>query len=190
MARWQPDAALRLMLASLELFVEKGYENTTVVEIAERAGVTKSTFFRHFPDKREVLFGGESFGRRIAERVAAAPASAGPLEAIMAGIEAVGAEAFTAERRALSRQRRAVIAANSELQEREALKGLRIAAALGDSLRARGVEAMAADLAAQLGSLTLAVAYDRWSEAKPAVAFGDVARQVMGELQEAAAALR
>ena len=78
MARWQPDAHKRLALAALDLFAEHGYENTTVIEIAERAGLTKSTFFRHFPDKREVLSGGDTMPRLLAEGIAAAPAQAGP----------------------------------------------------------------------------------------------------------------
>src|SRR5579859_3924418 len=111
MARWQPDAAARLVQAALDLFIEKGYEQTTVVEIADRAGVTKSTFFRHFPDKREVLFGGETFGRMVAEGIAAAPATATPLEAVASAIEAVGRHAFTAATREFSLRRRQVIAA-------------------------------------------------------------------------------
>ena len=139
MARWQPNASERLVLAALDLFAERGYENTTVIEIAERAGLTKSTFFRHFPDKREVLFGGDTMAGLLVEGIAAAPAGATPLEAVAHALDVIGREAFTPERREFGARRRAVIAANPELQEREALKGLGLTASMIDALERRGV---------------------------------------------------
>src|SRR3954453_11579934 len=106
MARWQPNASERLALAALELFAERGYENTTVIEIAERAGLTKSTFFRHFPDKREALFGGDTMAGLLAAGIAAAPAGVPPLEAVAHALDAVDRAAFTAERREFSTRRR------------------------------------------------------------------------------------
>jgi AcrR family transcriptional regulator len=82
MVRWQPNPSERLAQAALELFAERGYENTTVIDIAQRAGLTKSTFFRHFQDKREVLFGGGAMNGLVTEAIAAAPAAATPLEAV------------------------------------------------------------------------------------------------------------
>ncbi|WP_022907304.1 TetR/AcrR family transcriptional regulator, partial [Curtobacterium sp. B18] len=83
MARWEPGARERLVIAAVDLFTEQGYDATTVVEIAERAGVTKSTFFRHFPDKRELLVAGqETLSRLLAEGIAEAPAEATPLDAV------------------------------------------------------------------------------------------------------------
>ena len=126
------------MRAALELFAEQGYENTTVVEIAERAGLTKSTFFRHVPDKREVLFIGQDFlVRALTDGIASAPDGAAPLEAVAAALDAA-AEAFPPERREFGPRRQAVIAANPELQEREALKRTGFAAAMTEALRARG----------------------------------------------------
>src|SRR3954453_1576397 len=88
MARWQPGAAQRLVLAAVDLFTEQGYDATTVAQIAERAGVTKSTFFRHFSDKRELLVAGqETLSRLLAEGISEAPADASPLEAVAAGLE-------------------------------------------------------------------------------------------------------
>lgn len=190
MGRWEPDAAPRLMRAALELFVEKGYDHTTVVEIAERAGVTKSTFFRHFRDKREVLFGGETFGRLIADGIAQAPPGATPLDAVAAGLDAVGREAFTPETRQLSRRRRAVIAANTELQERDALKRARLSVVVTEALRARGVPDPEARLVTQLGLLALGIAYERWSESGDGREFGQVAREALSELLAASASLR
>ena len=55
-----PTAAGRLAEAAFALYSERGFDETTVAEIAERAGLTERTFFRHFADKREVLFAGSS----------------------------------------------------------------------------------------------------------------------------------
>ncbi|MFF7650590.1 helix-turn-helix domain-containing protein [Streptomyces sp. NPDC007983] len=185
MARWQPNASERLALAALDLFAERGYENTTVIDIAERAGLTKSTFFRHFQDKREVLFGGDTMAELLAQEIAAAPATAPPLEAVALALDAVGREAFTAARRALGARRRAVIAANPELREREALKGLRLTASMADALKRRGVPDVPSRVAAELGALTLRIAYERWSDAPDAEEFGDVARRALGEVRAA-----
>src|SRR5579871_1187955 len=90
MARWQPDARGRLAQAAFELYGERGFDNTTVEEIAERAGLTKRTFFRYFADKREVLFwGAHELEQRFVEAVVAAPASAASLDAVTAGLDAI-----------------------------------------------------------------------------------------------------
>jgi AcrR family transcriptional regulator len=183
--RWRPDASHRLALAALDLFAERGYENTTVIEIAERAGLTKSTFFRHFADKREVLFGGDTLARLLSERIAAAPASATPLDAIGHGLEAVGREAFTPDLREFRARRRVVIAANPELQEREALKGLALTAAMTQALQRRGVPDLTAQVAAELGALALKIAFEQWSDLPDGDDFGEIARRTLSELQAA-----
>jgi AcrR family transcriptional regulator len=188
MARWQPDASKRLALAALDLFAEHGYENTTVIEIAERAGLTKSTFFRHFPDKREVLSGGDTMPTLLAEGIAAAAAKAGPLEAIAHALDAAGQKVFVPATRDFGVRRRAVIAASAELQEREALKGLALVASIAEALRQRGVADMTAQMAAQTGALALKLAYDRWLEPDNEADFGMVARETLAELQTAAPA--
>jgi AcrR family transcriptional regulator len=187
MARWQPDAAQRLALAALELFAERGYENTTVTDIAQRAGLTKSTFFRHFQDKREVLFGDGTLTALVAGAIAAAPATATPLEAVAQALDAVGRQAFTPARREFSARRRAVIAANPELQEREALKGLALTASMTAALNQRGVPDLTARVAAELGALAWKLAYERWSDPATGGDFSEVARQALGELLAASA---
>src|ERR1700757_3773461 len=99
-ARWEPNTRRRLVRAALDLFTEQGYDATTVSEIAERAGgLTKTTFFRHFPDKREVLFAGQEIhSRLLADSIAAAPDSATPLQAVAAALDAMAAT-FTDDRR-------------------------------------------------------------------------------------------
>jgi AcrR family transcriptional regulator len=187
MARWQPNAAERLVVAALELFEERGYENTTVIEIAERAGLTKSTFFRHFPDKREVLYGGDTMTELLVEGIAEAPAAAGPLEAVAHAMDVVGTEAFAPARREFSARRRAVIAAHPELREREALKALSLTASMVDALKRRDVPDLTSRVAAELGALALTIAYERWSDPTNGDEFGDVARQALDELRAASA---
>ncbi|MGH3097472.1 MAG: helix-turn-helix domain-containing protein [Streptosporangiales bacterium] len=187
MARWLPHASQRLVVAALDLFAERGYENTTVIDIAERAGLTKSTFFRHFPDKREVLFGGGTMSGLLADGIATAPAAATPLEAVAHALDAVGRDAFTPERHEFTVRRRAVIAAHAELREREALKGLALTAAMTDALKRRGVADLTSRVAAELGALTMTIAYERWSETTDGDEFGDVARQTLTELHAASA---
>src|SRR5689334_608251 len=117
--RWEPDAKSRLERAALELFAEHGFEQTTVAEIAERAGVTARTFFRHFSDKREVLFAGqEGLTAAFVSAIAAAPPDASPSALVARALDGL-ARFFPAERRDFARRRHAVVAAHPGLQERE-----------------------------------------------------------------------
>jgi len=183
MARWEPNAPERLSRAALELFAERGYENTTVIDIAAGAGLTKSTFFRHFPDKREALFGGSTLAGLLAGAIAAAPETASPLEAVACAMDAAGREAFTPERREFGALRRSVIAAHPELREREALKGLALTAAMIGALRERGVPDVRARVAAELGALAMKIAYERWTDGGGD--FGETARRALDEVQAA-----
>ncbi|SFJ42790.1 TetR/AcrR family transcriptional regulator [Amycolatopsis sacchari] len=164
MARWQPDTTHRLVVAAVDLFTEQGYDATTVAQIAERAGVTKSTFFRHFSDKRELLVAGqETLSRLLAEGIAEAPEGDGPLEAVAAGLERASGVMGQANRE-LGPRLKAAVAASAELQERDALKTVGLAAAMTDALVARGVPELTAHLAAELGVLAFKRGFARWSE--------------------------
>ncbi|MTD55254.1 TetR/AcrR family transcriptional regulator [Amycolatopsis pithecellobii] len=185
MARWQPNASERLVVAALELFEERGYENTTVIDIAERAGLTKSTFFRHFPDKREVLCGGGTMAGLLVEGIVAAPAEATPLEAVAHALETVGKEAFPPDRREFSARRQAVIAASPELRERDALKGLGLTASMIDALKRRGVPDLISRVAAELGALALTIAYERWSDTTNDDEFSDLTWRALREVRAA-----
>jgi AcrR family transcriptional regulator len=161
MGRWEPDARGRLLKAALELYGERGFEQTTVAEIAQRAGLTERTFFRHFADKREVLFaGGDVLRELLVSTVADAPDSAAPIDAVAAGLEAAGAA--IQEGGELPRKRQAIIAASAELQERELVKLASLAAALADALRRRGVSEPTASLAAEAGIAVFRIAFERW----------------------------
>jgi AcrR family transcriptional regulator len=181
MARWQPNARERLSRAALELFAERGYENTTVIDIAQRAGLTKSTFFRHFQDKREVLFGGGTMAELLADAIAAAPEDASPLEALTCAMDAVGREVFTPERREFVALRRAVIAAHPELRERDALKRLALTEATTDALRRRGMSEVTACVVAELGALAMQIGFERWVGVDGGD-FGEVARRALEEV--------
>jgi len=186
MARWEPDATGRLVVAALELFAERGYDETTVAEIAERAGLTKRTFFRYFSDKREVLFpGGGEFQQVIVDAVAGAPDSATALQAVSAGLEATGA--FFQDRREFAIKRHQVIAANPELQERERMKLASLAEGIAGALRARGVGEPAATLAAEAGVTVFHVAFARWVDPENQEPLVALIRDALAELRSVAA---
>ena len=189
MARWEPNARERLERASLALFTEHGFDATTVAEIADRAGLTKSTFFRHFTDKREVLFGGQDMlAQLFGDAIRSAPASATTAECLAAALEAA-AVAFTPERHDLAPQRRAVIAANSELQERELLKRARLASAMAEALRGRGADDTTARLAAEVGVLAFGAAHARWAVPDNERSFTEIAHAALRDLQARASTL-
>lgn len=191
MGRWEPGARERLVVAAVDLFTEQGYDATTVAEIAGRAGVTRSTFFRHFTDKREVLVAGqEALSRLLAEGIAQAPAGATPLEAVAAGLQRAASTMGPAKREFGSRLR-AAVAASTELQERDALKSIGLAAAMTGALVARGVPDPVAQLAGELGVLAFKRGFARWSEGA-ADTGEDLARltvEALDELRSASASL-
>lgn len=161
MGRWEPNARGRLERAALDLYGEHGYDRTTVAEIARRAGLTERTFFRHFADKREVLFAGSALLQDLlTSAVADAPAAATPLDATAGALEAVAA--VFEGRHDHARRRQAVIDANAELRERELVKLAALGAALAAALRRRGVPDPAAALAAEAGIAVFKVAFERW----------------------------
>ncbi|MGW4565993.1 TetR/AcrR family transcriptional regulator [Streptomyces sp. NPDC004561] len=186
MGRWEPNARERLAKAALELYGERGYEQTTVAEIAKRAGLTERTFFRHYADKREVLFAGSGELEQLLVRaVADAPESAAPIDALAAGLDAV-CELF-ADRREFARKRHAVIAATAELRERELIKLASMAAALADTLRRRGIAEPAASLTAEAGVAVFKVAFDRWIAADEQRPMPLLVRESLAELKALAA---
>jgi AcrR family transcriptional regulator len=161
MTRWEPNARGRLELAALELYGERGYDQTTVAEIARRAGLTERTFFRHFADKREVLFYGSGMLQDgLVKGIEDAPAGLAPIDAIGASLEAVAAS--LEERRDLARQRQAIVGATPELQERELIKLAKLSAALAGAMRRRGVTDPGASLAAEAGVAVFRVAFQSW----------------------------
>ncbi|MEV6633012.1 helix-turn-helix domain-containing protein [Actinoplanes sp. NPDC051470] len=163
MARWEGDAAGRLRSAAMDLYAERGYEQTTVAEIAERAGLTARTFFRHFADKREVLFAGSSdLADALVGALKDAPGPASPMAAVGLALEV--STTFLGRDHQHSRRRQAIISANPELMERELIKMATLGSAMAAGLRERGVPEPDASLAAQAGIVVLQVAFGRWIE--------------------------
>jgi AcrR family transcriptional regulator len=167
MPRWNPGARERMVVAAVDLFAEQGYDDTTVAQIVERAGVTKSTFFRHFEDKRELLVAGqEILSTLLAEGITDAPADATPLDAVAAGL-ARASEAMGRANRDLGPRIKAAVASSTELQQRDALKQVGLAQAMEAALLARGVPSPAATLAAEMGVLAFKRGYAAWSGDDP-----------------------
>jgi AcrR family transcriptional regulator len=180
--RWQPDSRGRLEVAALELYLEQGFDNTTVAEIAERAGLTERTFFRHFADKREVLFpGGATFQNLITDGAVHAPVECGPLDAAFAGLQAVSG--FLQERRPFSIKRQKVISANPELQERELIKLQALSTALADTLRARGASDLTAGLVAEVAVALFKTSFEEWVNPENSRALSQVLKESLAELR-------
>ena len=191
MGRWEPGARERIVVAGLDLFTEQGYDDTTVAQIAERAGITRSTFFRHFPDKRELLAAGqETLSRLLAEGIADAPGDATPLDAVAAGLVRASSEMGPANRE-LGPRISAAVAASTELQERAVLKNVGLAAAMTEALAARGVPDPVAHLAAELGVLAFKRGFARWTEADSGATdpLAPYTLAALDDLREASAAL-
>ena len=186
MGRWAPGSKGRLEEAALELFEERGYEGTTVADIAERAGLTKRTFFRYFADKREVLFSGsEIFEGTVIKGVLDAPAKASPLDAVAAGLDASAVVFEQIPDRAGKRQ--ALLDANPELQERERAKLAKLAGSVAAALRERGVAEPAAGLAADAGMSVLRVAFERWTTDPHGQDLRQLLRDALAELKSVTA---
>jgi AcrR family transcriptional regulator len=182
MTRWQPNGRGRLEQAALALYGERGFENTTVAEIAARAGLTERTFFRHYADKREVLFAGaDVLQELLVSSVAGAPDSIAPIDAVGAALEAAGD--LLQQRREYARHRQAIIAANAELQERELIKLASLASAIADTLRRRGVSDPAASLTAEAGIAVFRIAFERWVQESNQRDLPELIRDSLDELK-------
>jgi AcrR family transcriptional regulator len=185
-ARWEPGAQERLCRAALDLYLERGFDDVTVAEITERAGLTRRTFFRYFTDKREVLFGGAaqlpSFVTATVRQVDEGPA---PFEVVLAALRSVGA--VIVEHATRTRERRRVIAASPELQERERTKQAAITEAVAEGLRGRGVAGPTATLLAGVGVAILCAAIERWADGD-GVPFDTCFDEAVGEVTAGCAA--
>lgn len=182
MVRWEPGAPERLQKAALELFATRGYEQTTATEIAQSVGLTERTFFRHFSDKREVLFYGQHLlVQAFLDGVDTAPPGASPIEIVACALQSA-ASCFPDERRSHSRTRQSVIDQNPALQERELHKLASIATAVGEALRARGANELAATLAAQSGVTVFGIAFAQWIREGEQRSLPNIAADALREL--------
>lgn len=155
------NVRVRLQNAAMELFLEQGYDKTTAAGIAARTGVTERTFFRHFPDKREVLFDGAAvLGKALTEAIAVAPDGMAPLDILFQAFQSVTELLVT--NRPFAKPRHDLIAATPALRERELAKHEALGNGLATALEARGVEALQAALAARAGMAAFVHATVAW----------------------------
>lgn len=188
MPRWDPDEVRlfqeatrrRLQDAALELFSELGYSETTAAAIAEHAGLTQRTFFRYFPDKREVLFGGEALlGQMLAEALAAA-SSADPVAVAQVGLQAIAAA--LEPHRQLQQIRTRIIVANPELQEKELTKLNAWSLTIASELEGRGVADSTAAIIAEASMAVFRLAFKRWALEESVTDLTGLVNQGLGEL--------
>jgi len=182
MVRWEPGSGGRLAQAAMELYGERGFDQTTVADIAERAGLTERTFFRHFSDKREVLFAGaQSLQELLVNTVVNAPDSATPLEAVSISLGAAGS--LFNVRRDFAVQRQRIIEGSAELQERELIKLSSLAAALANALRQRGVADPTAGLTGEVAIALFKISFERWVSSSEPSDLTQVLRDSLEELR-------
>ena len=188
MVRWEPDADGRLREAALSLFVEQGFEKTTVAQIAERAGLNRRTFFHHFTDKREVVFAGQGESDElIAAEIRAQPAAVDPLHAAAAGLKRAADEIFE-QYQAGAVELGRVIAASPELQERELVKRAGLAATMAAALRDRGSSEAAAAVAGWTAVAVFFVARNRWNQPANRKTLADLIDETLAEFLSATSA--
>ncbi|WNV86085.1 helix-turn-helix domain-containing protein [Umezawaea sp. Da 62-37] len=184
MPRWGPDADNRLYLAAMELIFERGYDAVTVAEIAEHAGLKKRSFFRHFADKREVMFAGAAdLENTIVEAVRAAPATARPVDVVMTALSDGGAGLARWGEPVRRRQR--VVESSTELRERELIKLESLASAIAEALERREVDAFTAILVAKAGVAAFAAAFRQWVEAGEPADFPEIMADAHRRLRKA-----
>ncbi|GAA0360979.1 TetR/AcrR family transcriptional regulator [Actinoallomurus spadix] len=186
MSRWRPDARERLQRAALELFVEQGFAATTVPEITARAGLTTRTFFRHFADKREVLFAEDEFPQLAARLLADAPGSMDPITVLVEGLRAVTETRFDG-RRAEIRQLRAIVRSDDGLRERDLRKRAAMREAIKEGFERRGLAPLTAAVLADTGVTVLAVALDEWLDRDDECSLFEIALEALEALRAALA---
>jgi AcrR family transcriptional regulator len=185
MSRWKPGARGRLEQAAYELFLDQGYERTTVADIAERAGLTERTFFRHYADKREVLFGGSAaLQDQLLRALDGLPPDLPTIEAVRFAVEA--ASRLLHGRRAFARERYQIVIAHADLQERELIKRATLTAALAQALQQRGVPEPAASLAAEMGMGVFYVGFGHWLDDPSSRELVEIVREGFNQLKAVA----
>jgi AcrR family transcriptional regulator len=181
MPRWKPDTQQRLETAALHLFAENGYDGTTTAEIAARAGLEKRSFFRYFPDKREVLFSGTpALTESLRHSLETQAPTIAPWDAVMNALKR--SDDIVAVDRELSRVRRDIIGRNAELREREVLKAAQLEDLLQELLAQRGIETLRARVTARLAFLVYEQAFNTWLDSEPQQSFATYVEQIQGEL--------
>ncbi len=161
----------------MQLFTDQGFERTTVAEIAAAAELTERTFFRHFADKREVLFAGQDdFQELFTDPIDAAPGDTPAYELIRRSLAGAGGF-FPDERRPFARARAGIIGTESSLQERELAKLAALKIRLGELLRQRGISEPSATLAAEMGVTVFHLSFQQWIAEGEQRSLSEIARE-------------
>ncbi|RCG31787.1 TetR family transcriptional regulator [Sphaerisporangium album] len=185
MSRWRPDARERLQQAALDLFAEQGFAATTVPEITARAGLTTRTFFRHFADKREVLYADDAeVPAMVATMMAEAPPSAEPLALIVEGLRTVAETRFEPRKAALL-ARRELVRTDAGLQERDLRKRAVMSEAIREGFQARGVDPARAALLAETSVTLINVSLAEWLDAPDDRKLYDIILETLATLRSA-----
>ena len=188
MSRWQPDAASRLERAARELFVEQGFAETTVPQITERAGLTTRTFFRHFADKREVLFAfDEQLPGIVSALMAAAPAEHSPARVIREGLPVIATSQLDGALDYLTTHR-GIVRSDDGLRERELRKNAALTEAIRAGFVARGESEQTAELVAHLGATAFTISVNRWIDEGGHHALSDIMTETIDSLRRIASA--
>jgi len=162
MSRWEPNTKQRLKQIAMDLFDKRGFDETTIADIAERAGLTERTFFRYFTDKREVLFDGRAALEDVFKDTIATSPSSAPLQMVSDALVVVGEFMESQRGRAVAARRQRIITANPELQERELLKMNYLAVVISEALQKRDVDRAAANLTADIATTVFKNAFIEW----------------------------
>jgi AcrR family transcriptional regulator len=160
--RWAPDARGRLERAAFELFAEQGFAATTVPQITARAGLTTRTFFRHFADKREVVFAGDEIPETAARLIEAAPSALSPMEVVRHVVLQVASDRFEGAHEETAAWRR-IIESDDALRDRDARKRADLVRAAQRAFVGRGETPLQAHVLAELGVLVFQVALETWA---------------------------
>lgn len=184
MARWEAGAEGRLAQAAYKLYLERGFDDVTVAEIAAHAGLTKRTYFRYFADKREVLFSGATaFQASVVANLMAASDDVPPIDVVVVALCAGGTEITKMGERARQRQR--LIDSSPDLQEREMIKMESLTRAIAEGLVLRGIPEPRSSLTAQAGVAVFRTAFARWADGEDSVDFADLVRDTLDKLRSA-----
>ncbi|MGY5777817.1 TetR family transcriptional regulator [Rhizobium sp. LEGMi135b] len=181
----------RIESAALRLFLERGFEATTIEDITEAADVSKRSFFDYFPSKEEVVAAWQDgFARELIGAVAAQPEDASIVEVIEA---AVNSALRTAIADPQSLALAALIRNTPALCARDQLKYAKLEKKLADALFARGSSSQEERF--RLGMLAAAVVTmlriggERWTQSPQDVSVEQFARTMFDELWAALADL-
>ncbi len=142
--------------------MDQGFAATTVPQIAARAGLTTRTFFRHYTDKRDVLFSGEEeLPDVVAQVFSQAAPDLSPIDVVMHGLQTVIAPRLQ-DHHADLRTRRDIVRSDKGLQERDAYKLASLGHAATAGFTDRGLSPLYAATAASIAVGVYDIAVNLW----------------------------